>query len=1002
MTTTPGTPGSYSSATDEDLATVYEYDHLGNQKAVIDPMGRRTTYDYDALNRVITITNPLDDETVYTYDSAGNRTQIVNPNSQIVNYQYDALNRVITTTNHLDGETVVIYDKVGNRTQTIDAEENATLYRYDTLYRLEEVEDAETQITSYTYDALGNRLTETDAEDRVTKFEYDTLNRLTVTTLNFEDGGPSNADTNVTTETKYDALSRRIEMIDGRSNSTWFGYDKLGRTIAITDSLIHVTTTVYDGLGQRRFVTNAENETIEYQYDGVGRLVKVIDPLTHDTAYHYNEAGERTIMIDAEDIETHYDYDNLGRLTQVIENFDDGTPTSATDQDIITQYGYDAMGNRTVITNARGFTTTYVYDDLNRRTQMQDALGNLTRYGYDAVGNQTVITDANTIITIFDYDDVYRLTDITYSDSTPDVTFTYDKVGNRETMLDGTGTTTYGYDKLNRLTSVNDGASQQVGYGYDEIGNRTSLTYPSSQGTIIYQYDNANRLDTVTGWNSEQFEYTYDDANRMTDLVLPNAITSSYIYDDAGRLQRLTHINPTNPLADYDYDLDKVGNRTVLTETLSTVPALPYGTFLENDGLIVMEGEHFDQTNAGPTHTWLITTTHSGYTGTSYIQAEPDIDERYQTNNLTDSPMLTYPLYITTPATYTIWLRGWAPNGAGDSVYVEAGGVLTAVTGFTPRQWSWANLEISDGVPATSLLETDKPATLALTTTGLYTLNFRMREDGLLIDRVLLTTDTTYIPSGFGPAESGRIGINTVPPTIPLDRVLTYHYDNLYRLTDADYSTGDVYDYEYDPVGNRLQQIINGHTTDYLYDAANRLEQLDGQPVYTFDDNGNLLSSDMLTNTFDAANRLTNSINSKNPINSVTPIYNGVNDRVGQTVDGVTTNYALDVQGLPEVIYTSDDNAYLHLPGVIITESAAGEVRYLLSDGLGSVRQVFDEGALLVSYQEFDPYGNVVQGGEIYGYTGEWWQDEVGLLHLRARWYAPGDRHVLECRSGGE
>ncbi|MCB9098125.1 MAG: RHS repeat-associated core domain-containing protein [Anaerolineales bacterium] len=44
----------------------------------------------------------------------------------------------------------------------------------------------------------------------------------------------------------------------------------------------------------------------------------------------------------------------------------------------------------------------------------------------------------------------------------------------------------------------------------------------------------------------------------------------------------------------------------------------------------------------------------------------------------------------------------------------------------------------------------------------------------------------------------------------------------------------------------------------------------------------------------------------------------------------------------------------------------------------------------MVAYNEFDPYGNpVAGGGDPYGFTGEWWQDEVSLLHLRARWYAP-------------
>ncbi len=79
---------------------------------------------------------------------------------------------------------------------------------------------------------------------------------------------------------------------------------------------------------------------------------------------------------------------------------------------------------------------------------------------------------------------------------------------------------------------------------------------------------------------------------------------------------------------------------------------------------------------------------------------------------------------------------------------------------------------------------------------------------------------------------------------------------------------------------------------------------------------------------------------------------------------------------------------------MIITEKA-GETRYLLSDGLGSVRQATDDTGSVVVYNEFDPYGNPIvnRKSEIanpYGYTGEWWQDEVELLHLRARWYMPG------------
>ena len=316
---------------------------------------------------------------------------------------------------------------------------------------------------------------------------------------------------------------------------------------------------------------------------------------------------------------------------------------------------------------------------------------------------------------------------------------------------------------------------------------------------------------------------------------------------------------------------------------------------------------------------------------------------------------------------------------------MELGGQIIDVTGFAPGQWSWASATIA-GVTAT----------LSIENSGVYTVNLLMREDGLRIDRLVLTTDTTFIPTGFGPAETER-QLGGGPLIVPITRTIVYTYDNLYRLTAADYTSGENYQYSYDPVGNRLEQVINGDTTAYLYDAANRLEQLNGQSVYTFDNNGNLLNSDVLTNTWDAANRL---VETQRDGATVVPIYNGVGDRVGQTIGLSTTHFALDVQGLPEVIYTSEGNAYLHLPGVIMAESAEGEVRYLLSDGLGSVRQGVDETGAVVAYNEFDPYGNPVQNDSTpYGFTGEWWEEDVELLHLRARWYAPDTGTFLSVDS---
>ena len=142
-----------------------------------------------------------------------------------------------------------------------------------------------------------------------------------------------------------------------------------------------------------------------------------------------------------------------------------------------------------------------------------------------------------------------------------------------------------------------------------------------------------------------------------------------------------------------------------------------------------------------------------------------------------------------------------------------------------------------------------------------------------------------------------------------------------------------------------------------------------------------------MTNTWDAANRLQAGQNAKFKVQNY---YDGTGNRVAEVSNGITTTFTLDIQGLPEVIQTGAGETTLHLPGVIVTESAAGEIRYLLGDGLGSVRQAVDELGTVVAYNEYDPYGNpYFRLPAPYAFTGEWWQDNLDLLYLRARWYAP-------------
>jgi YD repeat-containing protein len=138
--------------------------------------------------------------------------------------------------------------------------------------------------------------------------------------------------------------------------------------------------------------------------------------------------------------------------------------------------------------------------------------------------------------------------------------------------------------------------------------------------------------------------------------------------------------------------------------------------------------------------------------------------------------------------------------------------------------------------------------------------------------------------------------------------VINYVYDSLYRLTAADYSSGEYFHYTYDPVGNRLTQQTQGGSDTYTYDAANRLTIVDGVP-FIWDNNGNLLSDGVTTYSYDHANRLAIA---EQGANTYTFAYNGLGDRLRQTANGVPSNYTIDPNaGLTQVL-ADGTNTYLY------------------------------------------------------------------------------------------
>ena len=166
-----------------------------------------------------------------------------------------------------------------------------------------------------------------------------------------------------------------------------------------------------------------------------------------------------------------------------------------------------------------------------------------------------------------------------------------------------------------------------------------------------------------------------------------------------------------------------------------------------------------------------------------------------------------------------------------------------------------------------------------------------------------------------------------------------------------------------------------------------------GSVSCTWDANGNLLDDGTNAYTYDSANRLTAVSGGEN---AVSYTYNGLGNRLQQTVNSNTITYVNDLNsGLTQVL-SDGTNTYLY-GNDRLAQINNMETDYFLGDALGSVRQMVDESGAIIYAAAYDPYGNVLStNGDAqtsYGYANEY--TSQGLVNLRSRLYDPSTGRFL-------
>jgi RHS repeat-associated protein len=623
--------GLLKSVTDErSKMTSYDYDSSGNLTKVTSPLGLKTTFGYDSSGRLTSRRDPRGNVpnppsgylTQWTYDDANNVktitdargnvttfdyldsellqkvTKVEDDSTQrVTTFDYDGANRLWKTTFPRGGVETRLYWADGLLKSVQSPEGRKTSYDYDSGGELTTLVEPDGNATggtpsdytwTYGYDAAGNRTSEAHPDGGTTQISYDALNRPTQWT------DPNNHSTSVT----YDANDNVTQRTDGLSHSQTYTYDKLDRLKTATDERSKTWTYAYFATGQLQSLTSPLGNKTTYGLDDDGRTTSMVEPRGNVTggtpsdytwAYAYDENGNRTRVTDPLSNYVQYAYDSVDDVTQVTDQRGNATslaydsmnrlkqvtpPAAGGTGTLSTSYTYDGDGNLASRTDPNGHVTSWTYDldglPTKRTTPIgdwnltYDSNGNLTKLETPA-GSSTQTAGDGTIS--YGYDRMSRLTSADYSDSTPDVSRTYDSAGRLTSMSDGSGSVSYTYDAADRLTdatrsSGGSGLNGTFHYDYDNAGDVTGRTYPDS-ATSSATFDDDGRIASVTS-GSATTSFGYDAAGNVTTVTAPsgNGYVATRTFDRAGRLTGVDNAKSGTSLSKFVWTLDAAGNPT--------------------------------------------------------------------------------------------------------------------------------------------------------------------------------------------------------------------------------------------------------------------------------------------------------------------------------------------------------------------------------------------------------------------------------------------------------
>lgn len=545
--------------------------------------------------------------TVHSYNSKGQRVKTSRPGMADLIIAYDDWGRVSQQGYDMDASgtlTAGSTDVLSTSTTDYVAGEGTVLERVASTRYTHDAAESTLQTTTERKLLEGSTWQRSTQADGTVITQWDEINATTATrTVRAQQ---SVTGTQLQTQVYENGLLTS-ETLPGMTDTVGYDYNDFGQIEEVSHPLSGTVSSTYDGKG--RLSTQGQSvaaggSLATYTYYTSGDL-GLVQRVTHTdgsyTTYTYDNQGHTLTQGGTADYALRYEYDTLGRLWK-LHTYRDGST------DDVTTWNYaEASGVLNSKTDAANRSVGYTYDAAGRVYTRTWQRGVTTTYGYDGAGRQTSID---------------------YSDSTPDVTMTYDGVGRRATATDAAGAHAFTYDPDSGGQPANwsvsgsgawSGLSQTYGYTAGQRTGRSTSLGGIAVPAVTYGYDTASgrltsvsasdfaatyRFNAATGWNEgvtytggpvstrtpdalkrldniawtvgattvSGHDYTLNTKSRRTAAQRQDGSAWGYGYNDRGEVTSAA--KGTEPGKQFVFEYDGIGNRTASKVSTLTDPAV--------------------------------------------------------------------------------------------------------------------------------------------------------------------------------------------------------------------------------------------------------------------------------------------------------------------------------------------------------------------------------------------------------------------------------------------